>query len=63
MKPDLQIGDTIKLLQYGACPDWKLQYIGQTAEILDAVHNRVELVRCNGNIHWPLEAVERVENG
>ena len=41
MKPDLQIGDTVKLLQYGACPDWKLQYIGQTAKVLDAVHNRV----------------------
>ena len=62
MKQILNAGDKITLQQFGACPNWKLQYVGQTAKVLNVEHNRVELVRCNSNIYWPLEAVKRVEN-
>jgi hypothetical protein len=61
MKQAFNVGDRVGLLDWAQCPGWKVQYIGQTATILDVAHNRVQLVRCNSNIHWPLEAVEKVK--
>ncbi len=63
---EIKNGDKVKLLGYGACPNWKLYLIGHEAKVIKTSYPERVLATETTNpptrsdVHWPLSAMEKI---